>query len=292
MTAMTTEHSQAETAAAQPTGSRRLTRRSSDRVIAGVAAGVADYLNIDPLLVRAGFAGLMIFGGAGLVLYFVAWLLIPAEGRAESITEAAFRGLGLRSGRLGRALLVFAAVIVAGVWLRGLGDNQWRDGALFAVLIVTLGILLLRWGDGPRPSNPAEQTMEVRASTSDTAGLAPATPGVPVVAQSPAQQRSRSVPAEQRPRESSPLGWFVVAADLVAVGLLAVVDNLPGLHVTLGQYLGAVLAVLGLGLVLGAWWTARMSTQSSTGLLYVGLGTVLAGEIAARVVFYLTGVAV
>jgi len=35
-----------------------------------------------------------------------------------------------------------------------------------------------------------------------------------------------------------------------------------------------------------------MNTQSSTGLLYVGLGTVLAGEVAARVVFYLTGAAV
>ncbi len=47
-----------------------------------------------------------------------------------------------------------------------------------------------------------------------------------------------------------------------------------------------------LGVALGAWWTARMNTQSSTGLLYVGLGTVLAGEISARVVFFLTGAAI
>jgi len=45
------------------------------------------------------------------------------------------------------------------------------------------------------------------------------------------------------------------------------------------------------GVALGAWWTARMNTQSSTGLLYVGLGCVLAGEAAARVVFFLTGAA-
>jgi hypothetical protein len=50
--------------------------------------------------------------------------------------------------------------------------------------------------------------------------------------------------------------------------------------------------LLTFALVAGAWWTARMNTQSSTGLLYVGLGTVLAGEVAARVVYYLTGVAV
>jgi hypothetical protein len=49
--------------------------------------------------------------------------------------------------------------------------------------------------------------------------------------------------------------------------------------------------VMAAGVALGAWWTARMNTQSSTGLLYVGLGCVLAGEVAARVVFFLTGAA-
>ena len=46
------------------------------------------------------------------------------------------------------------------------------------------------------------------------------------------------------------------------------------------------------GLVVAAWWTARMNTQSSTGLLYVALGTALAGEVAARVLFYVTGAAI
>ena len=41
-----------------------------------------------------------------------------------------------------------------------------------------------------------------------------------------------------------------------------------------------------------AWWTARLNTQSSTGLLYIALGMVLAGEIMARMLFYITGVAV
>ena len=55
---------------------------------------------------------------------------------------------------------------------------------------------------------------------------------------------------------------------------------------------------IGVGLLLtfvvtlAAWWTAGMNTQSSTGLLYVGLGCVIAGEISARVIFFLTGVPV
>src|SRR6266568_2307398 len=47
-----------------------------------------------------------------------------------------------------------------------------------------------------------------------------------------------------------------------------------------------------LAVALAAWWTARMNTQASTGLLFVGLGCVLAGEVSARVLFFLTGAAV
>lgn len=63
------------------------------------------------------------------------------------------------------------------------------------------------------------------------------------------------------------------------------------LTVALGIRIGVGIAMT-FGLALGAWWTARMNTQSSTGLLYVALGTVIAGEVSARVVFYLTGAAV
>jgi hypothetical protein len=64
-----------------------------------------------------------------------------------------------------------------------------------------------------------------------------------------------------------------------------------GLVVAIGIRAGVGL-LMTLGVAIAAWWTARMNTQSSTGLLYVGLGTALAGEISARVVFFLTGAAV
>lgn len=56
-----------------------------------------------------------------------------------------------------------------------------------------------------------------------------------------------------------------------------------GIRVGVGIAVPAVIA-------LGAWWTAHLNTQSSTGLLYVALGMVLAGELSARVLFYLSGV--
>ncbi|HEV8669421.1 MAG TPA: hypothetical protein VGS01_01655 [Candidatus Limnocylindria bacterium] len=64
-----------------------------------------------------------------------------------------------------------------------------------------------------------------------------------------------------------------------------------GLLVAIGIRIGVGL-LMTLAVALAAWWTARMNTQSSTGLLYVGLGSALAGEISARVLFFLTGAAV
>jgi hypothetical protein len=55
-------------------------------------------------------------------------------------------------------------------------------------------------------------------------------------------------------RQRSPLGWYALAVALVAVGLLAIAGTMPGLGVEPAQYFGAGLAVLGLGLVTGAWW--------------------------------------
>ena len=59
---------------------RRLYRTRDDRVIAGVCSGIARYFNIDPVLVRVGAVALAFLGGAGLLAYLAAVLLIPKEG--------------------------------------------------------------------------------------------------------------------------------------------------------------------------------------------------------------------
>lgn len=81
----------------------------------------------------------------------------------------------------------------------------------------------------------------------------------------------------------------IVAVTLARGQLLGVTETSLGVAMAIRVGVGLVMS---LALVLGAWWTARMNTQSSTGLMYVALGTVLAGELAARVLYYLTGVAV
>lgn len=66
---------------------KRISRSRNDRLIAGVAGGLAAYLNIDPLLVRLGFALLTLFNGIGALLYFVLWLLLPNEDSAAPDTR-------------------------------------------------------------------------------------------------------------------------------------------------------------------------------------------------------------
>jgi phage shock protein PspC (stress-responsive transcriptional regulator) len=69
--------------------SKRLYRIREGRVVAGVCAGLAAYFGIDPTLVRLAFALLTIFGGAGVLVYLVAWIVIPEEGGdGSSIAES------------------------------------------------------------------------------------------------------------------------------------------------------------------------------------------------------------
>ena len=56
---------------------KRFLRSKTDRKIAGVCGGLAEYFNIDPTLLRVIFAAFTIAGGAGVVIYLVTWILTP-----------------------------------------------------------------------------------------------------------------------------------------------------------------------------------------------------------------------
>ena len=61
---------------------KRLVRSRNDRMIAGVAGGLAAMLNIDPLLVRIVLVALTFLNGFGFMLYLALWLLVPNEDSA------------------------------------------------------------------------------------------------------------------------------------------------------------------------------------------------------------------
>ncbi|HEX2195709.1 MAG TPA: PspC domain-containing protein [Actinomycetota bacterium] len=58
---------------------KKLSRSTSDRKIAGVAAGVARYFGLDPNVVRVVWVLSVLFAGFGLLLYAVLWIVVPEE---------------------------------------------------------------------------------------------------------------------------------------------------------------------------------------------------------------------
>ncbi len=58
---------------------RRLYRSCTDRKIAGVCGGLAQYLNVDPTVVRIIFLILLFIGGGGLLIYLIIWICAPNE---------------------------------------------------------------------------------------------------------------------------------------------------------------------------------------------------------------------
>lgn len=56
---------------------RRLTLSATDKKIAGVCGGIAEYFNIDPTLVRVITVLLALFFGGGFLAYLVAWVIMP-----------------------------------------------------------------------------------------------------------------------------------------------------------------------------------------------------------------------
>ncbi len=214
----------------QPTASRVLRRRGDDRVIGGVASGIADYFNVDPLLIRIGFVGLMVFNGLGLLLYLGAWLFVPTDTDGESIVQ---RLVG-RGGIVG--VLVAAALVIVGasVLFNVVAGIEPRSGAVEVAVIALIGIAI-----GAALLRQREPDVAATSATSEAATQpVPAAPPIVV----------------RRPRTpQSPLGWYVLGAMLVGIGLLALVTGISGAAVDPGRYFGLALAILGVGLVLGTW---------------------------------------
>ncbi len=57
----------------------RIHRSQNNKLIAGVAAGLAEYFNIDPVLMRLLFVIIFLAGGSGILLYIILWIIMPKD---------------------------------------------------------------------------------------------------------------------------------------------------------------------------------------------------------------------
>ena len=76
-----------------PVGRPPLRRAVNVRMLAGVCAGIADYLSVDVTIVRVAFAVFTFLGGAGIPAYLACLLLIPEEGTDQSIASSLLDGI-------------------------------------------------------------------------------------------------------------------------------------------------------------------------------------------------------
>jgi phage shock protein PspC (stress-responsive transcriptional regulator) len=132
-----------EQAQPQEPAHRRMSRPRDDRVIAGVCGGLGRYFNVDPVLFRVAAVALIFFGGAGVLLYIAAVLLVPNEGeeRPES-RRRRDRALAI----VGVVLLVVAA---GSIFSHGVFHVGWFFGPFLFVALVALAIWWLVSGERP-----------------------------------------------------------------------------------------------------------------------------------------------
>lgn len=70
---------------------KRLSRSDRDKIIAGVAGGLGEYFNVDPNIIRILFILMAVFGGSGLIIYIVLWLILPSKSKASENSQDAIR---------------------------------------------------------------------------------------------------------------------------------------------------------------------------------------------------------
>ena len=267
----------------------RPSRRQGDRKIAGVAAAIARRYDIDPVLVRIAFV-VAAFYGVGILLYLAAWVTLPADPRDPPTGLLARRGGGVHP-------VVLIAAIVAG--LAGAGSLLSGDPGVLVGLAVLGGLLYLLH------QNRSERGLEVEATGAGGTAVGADPSGAPVgasvaasaTAVHPAGSASPTPPAWD-PLGAAPFAWdlpepgpapgqpplpdrrrSVLTAATIGLALLA--GGVTGALVLAGSgssglrlIVGAMLAVVGIGLVIGAF------RHSGRGLIAVAIPLVLISYLA------------
>lgn len=157
--------------------SKRLYRSQTNKVLGGVCGGLADYLDLDPVLVRILFVILALANGIGVLLYFLLWIVIPSSEFASATAGNAPLGervqnmsYELRDSMRGNSkqapIWIGGALILAGVILLANSLNIWwlrwiRFDTLWPLLLILAGLFLLtRVAVHREPVHPAPLSTE------------------------------------------------------------------------------------------------------------------------------------
>ena len=268
-----------------PSPAQRVLRRSrTDRVGAGVAGGLGEYFNVDPVLFRVLFAVSAFFGGAGILAYLVAWAAIPEEGAPNAAIDRFIAGLRLRR------VPVWLVAIVAGLLLWALAFSWWAPGRFFPLMVVVIVLVAVFGGRGWSASRAEAADAAASAAPAAAAPGSETTATAPVdLTKEPTRSAERATAARawvaearaasrERRRRAFPIRIAVLVTLVVTLVSLGIADAVSGIR--LPVYFWVTLGIVGAGLLVGM--VLRRTPWSMTPLLVGALaGTVAFGNTGA-----------
>ena len=119
-------------------------------MLAGVCAGVARSVGIDPLVVRVLVVALTVAGGTGALLYVAAWLMLPEDGNERSLAQSAVK----EGGRDMAEVLAIGSIVLGGLLLVRATGVWFSDAFVWPLLLAGVGLAVI-WrqaGDDDRSS--------------------------------------------------------------------------------------------------------------------------------------------
>lgn len=119
----------------------RLYKSNEDKMIAGVCGGIAQYLNIDSSLVRLAFVFFGFIGGTGVLLYFIAALVLPSSDQASSSYSGSRSNNGFV---IGVGLVVLGAYMIFQRFIIHYIPSYARQ-LIWPLIFIVLGSYLV-WG--------------------------------------------------------------------------------------------------------------------------------------------------
>ena len=242
-----------------PNGSNELTRPLDDRILGGVAAGLSTRLDLPVWLIRVLFIIFSFGGGLGLAVYAALWAFIRSEDEPDTIAERFFSRTTGTGSWIGIALIFIAILVLLDNIAFLSGGVIWAVGLLAIGLLLYSGELPRLFNESTKPKEGVQRMTTTTRMDSDTtetvehvdggAGSATPPPESPTPTPTPP-----ILPPPAGPRPKSILGRVTFGVMAIALGVLALLDNATtSIDPSPRHYIALAIAILGLGLIVGAF---------------------------------------